>query len=85
MQLGQTLGLVAGALVACSMIPQLVRVFRLKSAHEVSRLFTILLLAGMICWIAYGIYFRLIPVILWNSISTGLVVLLLYAKLKYGR
>ena len=85
MQLAQSLGLVAGALVTCSMIPQLVRVFQLKSAREISRLFTILLLLGMICWLAYGIYLKLIPVILWNAIGAGLVSLLLYAKLRYGR
>ena len=85
MQLEQSLGLVAGALVTGSMVPQLVRVFKLKSAHEISRLFTILLLVGMICWLAYGIYLRLTPVILWNAIGAVLVALLLYAKLKYGR
>ena len=85
MQLEQSLGLVAGALVTCSMVPQLVRVFRLKSTREISRLFAILLLLGMICWLAYGIYLRLTPVILWNAIGAVLVALLLYAKLKYGR
>ena len=85
MQLEQSLGLVAGALVTCSMVPQLVRVFQLKSAREISRLFAILLLLGMICWIAYGIYLRLTPVILWNAIGAVLVTLLLCAKLKYGR
>ena len=85
MQLEQSLGLVAGALVTCSMVPQLVRVFRLKSTREISRLFTMLLLLGMICWLAYGIYLRLTPVILWNAIGAVLVALLLYAKLKYGR
>ena len=85
MVLSESLGLVAGALVACSMIPQLIRVFQLKSTHEISMLFTILLLLGVICWLAYGIYLRLIPVILWNAIMATLVALLLYAKLKYGR
>ena len=85
MQLGHFLGLVAGALVTCSMVPQLVRVFRLKSAREISRLFTILLLLGMICWLAYGIYLSLTQVIFWNAIGAVLVALLLYAKLKYGR
>ncbi len=84
MVLSESLGLVAGALVACSMIPQLIRVFQLKSTHEISMLFTILLLLGVICWLAYGIYLRLIPVILWNAIMATLVALLLYAKLKYG-
>jgi len=88
LQLEQSLGLLAGALVTCSMIPQLVRVFQLKSAREISELFTILLLVGlvgMICWLAYGICLRLTPVILWNAIGAVLVALLLYAKLKYGK
>ena len=78
------LGLVAGALIACSMIPQLIRVFQLKSTREISLLFTVLLLLGAICWLTYGIYLRLFPVILWNVIIATLVALLLYAKLKYG-
>jgi len=85
LQLEQSLGLVAGALVTCSMVPQLIRIFQLKSAHEISRLFTILLLLGVICWLAYGIHLKLTPVILWNAIGAVLVALLLYAKLKYGR
>ena len=85
MPLAESLGFVAGAFVTLSLIPQLVRVFRLKSAREISLLFTTLLLTGLIIWLAYGVYLRLSPVILWNAIGAVLVALLLYAKLKYGR
>ena len=85
MLLGEWLGFVAGAFVTCSLIPQLIRVFKLKSAHEISLLFTTLLLLGIIIWLAYGISFGLAPVILWNAIGAVLVATLLYAKLKYGR
>ena len=85
MSLEESLGFVAGALVTCSLIPQLIRVFRLRSAREISMLFTTLLLLGLILWLTYGVFFRLIPVILWNAASTILVAVLLYAKLKYGR
>ena len=81
----ESLGFVAGALVTCSLVPQLVRVFRLRSAREISTLFTILLLLGIIIWLAYGISLGLAPVILWNAIGIALVAMLLYAKLKYGR
>jgi len=81
----ESLGLVAGALVTCSMIPQLIRVYKLRSAREISILFTTLLLIGMICWLAYGVYLELIPVILWNAIGAILVSLLIYLKLKYGK
>jgi len=83
--LQESLGFVAGALVTCSLIPQLIRVFRLKSAREISMLFTTLLLLGLIIWLAYGVSLRLIPVILWNAVGIILVSILLYAKLKYGR
>ena len=79
------LGFIAGALVTCSIIPQLIRVFKLKSAREISMLFTSLLLIGIITWLAYGILLGLFPVILWNAIGAALVAVLLYAKLKYGR
>ncbi len=85
MLLAESLGFVAGALVTCSLIPQLVRVFKLRSAHEISLLFTALLLLGIITWLAYGISFGLIPVILWNATGAVLVAMLLYAKLRYGR
>ena len=81
----EALGFVAGAVVTCSIIPQLMRVFKLRSAREISLLFTSLLLVGLIIWLAYGVSLGLAPVILWNAIGTGLVATLLYAKLKYGR
>ena len=85
MLLPESLGFIAGVLTTGSFIPQLIRVVKLKSAREISTLFTALLLLGSILWLAYGIYFRLMPVILWNSISTVLVAALMGAKLKYGR
>ena len=85
MSLAESLGFVAGALVTCSIIPQLIRVVKLKSAREISMLFTALLLGGIITWLAYGIALGLAPVIIWNAIGAVLVAGLLYAKLKYGR
>lgn len=85
MPLVEYLGFIAGALVTCSLIPQLIRVFRLRSAHEISLLFTTLLLLGILTWLAYGISLRLAPVILWNAAGAILVATLLYAKLRYSK
>ena len=78
------IGLAAGFFVTCSFVPQLIRVFRLKSAREISLLFTSFLVLGMICWLTYGILNGLLPVILWNIIGGCLVLTLLFAKFKYG-
>ena len=79
------LGLIAGLFVTGSLIPQVYRVFRLKSAREISIFFTTLLLTGMLIWLVYGIVLALMPLILWNVVGAVLVSLLLTAKLKYGR
>ncbi len=81
----EALGFIGGGLITGSLIPQVHRVFKLKSAHDISLSFTILLLVGLIFWVNYGLSLDLTPVILWNTVSIGLAAGLLYAKLKYGR
>ena len=85
MPLSDSFGLAGGALVTCSMIPQIIRVFQLKSAREISLLFTTFLLVGMGFWLAYGICLGLTQVIIWNITGVILVTFLMYAKLKYGK
>lgn len=81
----EILGLVAGAFVTFSLLPQVYRVFKLRSAHEISIYFTILMLVGLFLWLAYGIVLSLISVIIWNAVGACISSTLLYAKLKYGR
>ncbi len=79
------LGYLAGVLTTFCYIPQIVRVFRLKSAKEISTPFTIMLLIGVIAWLFYGIFLSLLPIIFWNIIGVVIVAVLLFSKLKYGR
>ena len=85
MTVAEPLGFLAGALVTSSIVPQIIRVFKLKSAREISIVFTTLLLLGVITWLAYGIWLKLLAVIVWNAIGAVLAAILLYAKLKYGK
>ena len=85
MPLAEWLGLVAGAITTIGFLPQVIRVFRLRSAREISLPFTIMFLIGVSCWLVYGILLQLMPVVLWNAISAIFALALLYAKLKYGR
>jgi len=80
----ELLGLVAGAIVVLGFIPQVIRVWKLKSAREISLPFNLLFLAGIVFWIIYGVLLSLASVIMWNSINAVLLSLLLAAKLKYG-
>ena len=81
----ELLGFIAGAITNVGFIPQVWRLFKLKSAHEISLPFILLFLVGVGCWLAYGILLNLKPVILWNAIATAIMCAMLYAKLKYGK
>jgi len=82
---GNILGLIAGAITTGSLVPQVIRVFRLKAAHEISLFFTLMFIVGDATWLAYGVIFKLPPVIFWNILAILLAGLLLYGKIKYGK
>lgn len=77
------IGFIGGAVTTLSLLPQVIRVYRLKSTWEISLSFTLLLILGLSGWLTYGVLLGLLPVILWNSLSLLLAFALLYAKLKF--
>lgn len=79
------LGLLAGLLTTFATVPQIIRVYKLKSAREISLLFNSSLLVGVIIWLVYGILRDLLSLIIWNAIGIVLNSWLLFAKLKFGR
>jgi len=81
---GEVIGLIAGAITTGSFVPQVVRVFKLKSAHEISLFFTILFLVGDMLWLSYGIFLVSFPIIFWNAIGGVLAACLLVGKLRFG-
>jgi MtN3 and saliva related transmembrane protein len=79
------IGYIAGLLVTFSLVPQIIRVYKLKSAQEISIIYNSLMLSGLVLWLVYGLILGLVPIVIWNTIGAVLAVLLLFAKLKYGR
>lgn len=66
-------------------IPQVWRLFKLKSAHEISLPFTILFVLGIAFWLSYGILLNRPSIIVWNAVTLLLGCGMLYAKLRYGK
>ncbi|NLL90527.1 MAG: hypothetical protein GX226_05450 [Dehalococcoidales bacterium] len=84
MEWQEILGLVGGFFTTTSLIPQVWRLYRLKSAREISLTFNIFFALGVGFWLAYGILLSLPAVIIWNSITIVLVGSMLFAKIKYN-
>lgn len=79
------LGFIAGVFTSLSLLPQLYRVFKLRSAREISLTFTAALTFGNLLWLAYGILSGLVPIIFWNVVSFCLAGGLLVAKIRFGK
>jgi MtN3 and saliva related transmembrane protein len=79
------LGLGAGLLTTFALVPQIIRVYKLKSARDISFLYNTTMLVGILAWLVYGILSERFSLIIWNIIGAGLNGWLLYTKFKYGR
>ncbi|GEM_PF-189081 len=78
-------GFTGGLLTTMGMVPQVWRLFKLKSAHEISMSFSLFFCLGISFWLLYGILNGLVSVVIWNGISLFLGCGMLYAKIKWGR
>jgi MtN3 and saliva related transmembrane protein len=82
---GDLIGFIGGAIVACSFLPQIARVIKLKKAYEISPLFTSLMLIGCILWVVYGFSLKLLPTMVFSLINTVQVALLMALRYMYCR
>jgi MtN3 and saliva related transmembrane protein len=78
------LGLAAGALTTFSLLPQLIKTLKEKSAKDISIGMYITLCLGLLFWIFYGLLIDSAPVILANVVSIILAIAVLLLKIRYG-
>ena len=81
----EVFGFIGGALTTVALVPQIWRLFKMKSAHEISLPFTLMYLIGGIFWLTYGAVLGKPSVIIANTVALVLTSLMLYAKIKYGK
>ena len=81
----ENLGFAAAFCTTAAFVPQLVRVLRSRSAHDISMPTFLLFSIGIFLWLLYGIYTGSKPVIASNIVTLILTLSILFLKLKYDR
>ena len=81
----EVFGFIAAILTSIAFIPQLFRTWTTKSAKDVSFVMLIMFLTGVICWITYGWQINSLPIIVANSITFILNLLILALKLFFRK
>lgn len=77
------LGLTAATLTTIAFLPQMWQTWRTKSAKDVSYTMLITFMSGLFLWLIYGIYLHALPIILANSVTFVLNLIILWLKIKY--
>ncbi|MBQ8141571.1 MAG: PQ-loop repeat-containing protein [Bacilli bacterium] len=75
------IGLIAGAVLAISAIPQLIKVIADKDTRSMSFYMILLLFTGNVLWLTYGICGHFLSMIISNCISSTLYLVLVLVKL----
>jgi len=77
------IGYMAGTLTTISFLPQVIRSWRTRSTHDISFVMLTLFGLGMLLWAVYGFWLGSLPIILANTITFALVVVLVAMKVRY--
>lgn len=81
----EDIGFAAAFCTTVALVPQLLRVLRLRSAREISLGTFLLFSTGVALWLLYGLHIGSRPVIASNAVTLGLSLSILFLKVRYGR
>jgi MtN3 and saliva related transmembrane protein len=77
------IGIAAGVCTSVSLLPQLTKIIKEKKADDISYLMLFILLTGLAAWIWYGIIKKDYPIIVTNSFSCIINILIIIFSIKY--
>jgi MtN3 and saliva related transmembrane protein len=77
------LGVIAALLTTGCFVPQALKVWRSKSAADLSFIMYVMMWIGIVLWVIYGFEIYSFALLFANGISLVLVSVILYFKLRY--
>jgi MtN3 and saliva related transmembrane protein len=78
-------GFMAGTLTTVAFVPQLLQVWRSRSAHDINLGTFCLFSVGVALWLAYGILLGALAVIISNAVTLALACAILVLKIHFTR
>ena len=78
------LGSFAGFCTTIAFLPQVLKVWRSRSARDISLGMYAIFTIGIFCWLAYGWMLAIWPIIIANIVTLVLVAALVVMKLRWG-
>lgn len=77
------LGLAAGTITSVTFLPQVIRIYKTKSAKDISSSMLGLLIIGVTMWLIYGIIVNDIAIMYTNGMVLALSLVMVYFKFRF--
>ena len=77
------IGYIGGIFSSVSFLPQVIKIWKTKSANDLSMATLLLLTTNVSLWLSYGITINSIPLWLTNAIVLSMVLTMIYFKIKF--
>jgi len=78
------IGAVAGTLSTIAFVPQAWRIWKTRSARDLSLPMYLIFTSGVVLWLLYGVVLGALPIIVCNGVTLVLAGTVLAMKLKFG-
>lgn len=79
----EIIGYLAGALVAISLSPQVIKSYKTKSTKDISIIWTLILMTGLSLWIVNAVLNSIVPLAIFATIEFFMTFSLFLLKLIY--
>ncbi|HOJ70622.1 MAG TPA: SemiSWEET transporter [Syntrophorhabdaceae bacterium] len=77
------IGYIAAFFTTFAMMPQVIRIVRLKEARDISLWMPMMILTGSLLWLVYGILIKQMPVVIANAVSFLISLFTLLTSIRY--
>jgi MtN3 and saliva related transmembrane protein len=81
----ESLGLVAGLFGAFAPILQAIKIFKTRSAADVSLAMFVVALIGAGLWLVYGVLKAAPSIVFWNAVAIAMFGLIVWLKFRFAR
>ncbi len=81
----EIIGYLGGFLIAIALLPQIIKTFRTKSAKDLSMLWTLVLLIGLLLYAIYATKNEIILLMVFATTESIMTAILIFLKIKYER
>jgi len=83
MTLVQFVGTVASIASAVTFLPQVIKIYRTRSAKDLSAMTLLFLFVNVSLWLTYGILINDYPIMATNGIVLSMIIAMIYFKYKF--